>query len=219
MTDERYIYNQDIREKKIIGYGAKHKKNGSKSKKCSLPSDFLTRKEKAKLNGECKSWDMKKFYTWDEFKQMPDDIALHYINGLVNRYGIGLRTIESEVFNLSANVLRNYMIRKDLFKFINKGSTGSAGVKAKKRLLSDMEKSSKNEESVVEEMSSKESIVEEMPDDEKVNEPYESSLNKADIQCVSMDLNGFDDGIWNYFKEYFKDQNIIVHISIQTKES
>ena len=50
MKDAEYVFRKDIQDKKSIGRGAFHKKTGSKSKKCTLPSDYLSGKEKKALN-------------------------------------------------------------------------------------------------------------------------------------------------------------------------
>lgn len=138
MTDLQYVYQSDIREKKSIGRGAFHKKCGSKSKKCTLPSDYLTRKEKAKLNSECKTYDMRKFYTYEEFKRFPDDIRLQYVNSLINRYNIGLGTIAERVFHVSNAALRKNLEKSNLLNFVNKSSKGSAVTKGTNQLLVDM---------------------------------------------------------------------------------
>lgn len=45
MNDIEFILKEDIKKKKQAGSGYRYKKNGSKSKKCSLPSDNLSKKE------------------------------------------------------------------------------------------------------------------------------------------------------------------------------
>lgn len=45
MNDIEFILKEDIKEKKKAGSGYRYKKNGSKSKKCTLPSDNLSKKE------------------------------------------------------------------------------------------------------------------------------------------------------------------------------
>ena len=49
MNDVEFILKEDIKEKKQAGRGYYHKKNGSKSKKCRLPSDSLSKKEIEKI--------------------------------------------------------------------------------------------------------------------------------------------------------------------------
>ena len=52
MTDEEYLFRQTERETKRTARGAAAKKCGSKSKKCSLPSDYLSAKQRKGLNGK-----------------------------------------------------------------------------------------------------------------------------------------------------------------------
>lgn len=88
MTDEQFVYNQDIKERKSMRTGAFHKKNGSKSKKCSMPSDYLTRKEKKKLNSECVSVSMDKPMTnFNQFRSLSISTQQQYLQNLVNKYG------------------------------------------------------------------------------------------------------------------------------------
>lgn len=88
MTDERYIFNQDVAERSKMKTGAFHKKNGSKSKKCTLPSDHLTAGQKKKLNGECKSINLSKPITnFREFRSYPYSMQQEYIQNLITNYG------------------------------------------------------------------------------------------------------------------------------------
>lgn len=50
MNDYQYTFVQDSREKKNIAHSAAKKVNGSKSKKCTLPGDYLTTAQKKKLS-------------------------------------------------------------------------------------------------------------------------------------------------------------------------
>ena len=88
MTDERYVFNQDVAERSKMKTGAFHKKNGSKSKKCTLPSDHLTEAQKKKLSGPCFTINMNEpFHDWKKFKSLPQSMQAAYINGLVENYG------------------------------------------------------------------------------------------------------------------------------------
>lgn len=116
MTDERYVFVQDLKEKKGIARSAAHKKNGCKSRKCTLPSDFLTKKEREKMNGEVKSWNMNKFYSWEEFKQMPVDIQEAYISTLVQKYKIGLATIANKVFGITPSYVYRVIVKAGFYK-------------------------------------------------------------------------------------------------------
>mgnify|MGYP006988867829 CR=1 FL=1 len=82
MTDAEYVFKKTDAERKSMGHGARAKKCGSKSKKCSLPSDNLTASEIKKMNGECKSYDLAKPMRWDVFRALPHDLQSEYIRKL-----------------------------------------------------------------------------------------------------------------------------------------
>lgn len=101
MTDAEFVFKEDIRERKQMKSGAMHKKNGSKSKKCTLPSDYLTTKKKKKLNGPVTTINMSKPYNdWKEFLGFPKDLQAEYINGLIKNYGARCRDI-ADMFHMS----------------------------------------------------------------------------------------------------------------------
>lgn len=82
MTNEAYTMVETIKERKSMLSGARHKKGGSKSKKCTLPSDTLTKREKEKMNGEMKVYNLKYPVTYSEFMDMPQDIKEEYIRSM-----------------------------------------------------------------------------------------------------------------------------------------
>lgn len=140
MSDEEFVYWQDIKEKKQAGRGAFHKKCGSKSKKCNFPSDYMTKKEKMAMNGPVMSYDPNKFYEWTEFKQLPMEYQIKYVNSLLNRYNCGLKAIAEVVFHRNGPGLYNYFKRKGQQQYLN--STGTKGGHAtdagRKRLEADV---------------------------------------------------------------------------------
>lgn len=73
MKDEEFVFNQTVKERNKERTGARHKKNGSKSKKCTLPSDYMTKKEKEKMNGPITTYKIKGL-TKIEFRSYPVDI-------------------------------------------------------------------------------------------------------------------------------------------------
>lgn len=113
LSDEEYLFRQDITEKKKTATGAYHKVKGSKSKKCNFPSDYLTKKEKLKMNSEVKSWNLNEFYTWNDFKQMPKDIQVEYLQNLTNKYKVGQSAIETSLFQIAKGTL-GYHLQKHL---------------------------------------------------------------------------------------------------------
>ena len=80
MTD----FDFDCKEKKIIARGAYHKKNGSKSKGCSLPHDGENPK---KLNGPVKTVTLDRPMEWKEFRAMAGDQQRMYLERCMDLYG------------------------------------------------------------------------------------------------------------------------------------
>lgn len=87
MRDEEYVYYQDVREKKVTGYSArKQRSHCGKGGRVKLPSDYLTKKELKNMSGECKSYRLNEPMGFEEFKAMPDDIKIIYINAIREKY-------------------------------------------------------------------------------------------------------------------------------------
>lgn len=82
MTD----FDYDVMQKKRTATGAFHRKGGSKSKKCSLPSDNLTEAQRRKLNGPVTSVKLDQPMKWDEFKALSDDLKREYLKSLMETY-------------------------------------------------------------------------------------------------------------------------------------
>lgn len=218
MTDTEYVYRQDIQEKKATGRGIFHKKNGSKSKKCTLPSDYLSRKEKKMLNGECKIWDMKKFYSYEEFKQMPDDIQLQYCNSIINRYNVGLRTVGEVVFGKAAGVLYTYMRKKGLVKYVNKAPSGVVAAKGRARLIADITKTNPGE--IKEIMSTEEPPKQDDISEVHVLDPQPEVRIYGNCKSIQVTMNDWDSDILDFLKDRFdaSAKNIEITITVTTKE-
>lgn len=138
VTDEEYLFKQTEIERKKLGYGDKHKKRQG-GRYVRLPSDNLTKKEREAMNGDVKTWKEKPYYTWDEFRALPDDVALKWVNSLINRYACGMGVISQCVLGKGQMDLHHYMLKKGLREYVNKGGTGVVAARGKARLLEDIE--------------------------------------------------------------------------------
>lgn len=108
MTDEAYVFNETNRERAITRRSASHKRNGSKSKKCTLEVDKMSNKQIEKQHGPVNAWNLNDLYSYSEFHQMPFDIQIEYVQHLMDKYSIGLSAISSKLFNHSSNSLHRY---------------------------------------------------------------------------------------------------------------
>lgn len=89
MTDEKFAFIEDLRDKKKTATGAHHRRTHcGKGGAVRLPSDFKTAKELRAMNGEVKSYKLNDPMSWAEFKAMPDDIKVAYITALRKKYNV-----------------------------------------------------------------------------------------------------------------------------------
>ena len=80
-------FDYDALQKKRIAAGARHMKRGSRSKRCSLPSDNLTPAQLKRRNGPVSTYKLDAPMGWDDFKVMPADLQKKYLTNLVETYG------------------------------------------------------------------------------------------------------------------------------------
>lgn len=81
-------FDSEVRERKRLVSSARHKKNGSKSKRCSLPSDHLTERQWKARCGEIMEYKLSSPVPWAEFKRYPRDIQEMYIQNIVEKYHV-----------------------------------------------------------------------------------------------------------------------------------
>lgn len=162
MTNEAYVFNETNRERAILKRSACHKKGGSKSKSCKLGVDKMSQKQIEAMHGPVESWKMTEFYTWDEFKSMPKDIQVEYLNYLVDTYHVSVGVIESSLFNLGGGCVYKYLKRNKLSSNVHhsgmRGRSALSYVDAFRKAVNDA-KEPKAEEDVVETEASSDDIV------------------------------------------------------------
>lgn len=125
MTDAQYLFVSDSREKKSVARSAVHRKGGRKSKKCTLPSDYLTEKQRKELNGAVDSYSLNYFYTWAQFKALPDDIQVEWINHMSKKYDCGYTAIAKLVLNKPYTTFHYYLARKGILDQIVRRERGA----------------------------------------------------------------------------------------------
>lgn len=109
MTDERFAFIQDVRERKITAQSARHKRaHCGKGGAVKFPSDYLSQKKLRALSGEVKSYRLNDPMNWAEFKAMPDDIKADYIRALRERFNVSDSHI-ADMFGCHKVTLCNYL--------------------------------------------------------------------------------------------------------------
>lgn len=105
-------FDYDCYQKKIISRSAS--KRVGQRKGCRLPSDNLTKAQKAKLSGEVVVVNLKQPITWEKYKALPKELAIEYYNNLVTEYKVGEGKIAHDLFGISKTSLMGYNRRHDL---------------------------------------------------------------------------------------------------------
>lgn len=87
MTDEEYIFRTECAEKKRVARGSFNRlSHAGKGGRVKMPSDYMTKKERDKMNGEVQSYNLNRPMKWAQFKQMPDDIKREYIKSIMEKF-------------------------------------------------------------------------------------------------------------------------------------
>lgn len=114
MTDEEFVFYKDVSDKKRIARGANNRKGSKGTKKCTMPSDYLTKKEKLAMNGEVKTLELNKFYTYEEFKHMTKNMQIEWLAHMCEKYKIGANIIAADIFGINYSTMMNYFHVHDI---------------------------------------------------------------------------------------------------------
>lgn len=88
-------FDYEVKQRKALARNAIHRKSGSKSKKCSLPSDHMTKAEWKRRNGKVESYSLNKPMTYAEWKSLPDDLEREYYDTLREKYNVNKSAFQS----------------------------------------------------------------------------------------------------------------------------
>ena len=113
MTDEKYTFITDVAEKKRIARGAFNKRtHNGKGGKVRFPSDYLSNKERNKMNGKVREYRMNSPITYSEFKKYPDDLKKKYIQRLRDMFDVSDTDIAA-MMGVKAKTLNAALIKID----------------------------------------------------------------------------------------------------------
>lgn len=102
-------FDYDVLQRKRLARQAKYKKNGSKSRKCTLRQDHMTNAQLKKMNGEVIKFNMNKpIRSWSEFRGLSRESAREYISNLVGRYSVSIGDL-ARMFGVSYNTVKKYL--------------------------------------------------------------------------------------------------------------
>lgn len=120
------MFDQEVLNKKRLVNSARHKKNGSKSRMCSLPSDRLTEKQIKERHGEIVSYSFSKPINWENFKKLSvctqQEYLLHLnkefgatMSDFASLLGITIATLRRHIntYNINVEFGRGFRMHKD----------------------------------------------------------------------------------------------------------
>jgi len=99
-------FHQDVRERRGLARNAKYKKNGSKSKRCTLPSDYLTPGQIKKLSKDVVTVNFNYPVRYETFKKMSNQLKAEYIDYLCDRYNVTLTRI-AQMMGCTNNTMKS----------------------------------------------------------------------------------------------------------------
>jgi len=101
-------FTYDCVVKKRIACGDRHRKRGSKSKRCTLGSDYMSEAQWRKKNGVCKSMNLDKPIDWKTFQEWPADISREYIQRMTDIFHCNMTEL-ADFFGISTATLRRQL--------------------------------------------------------------------------------------------------------------
>lgn len=116
MTDEKYLFKETEKERKRLARGAYNKRTGARKKGYKTPSDYLTRKERKKLDGKPTTYNLAavtKSERWEAFMKMPPDVRTLFEQNLIDNHGARLVDI-ADYLGTTVGNLRNHNWRYKL---------------------------------------------------------------------------------------------------------
>ena len=108
MNDAEYIFHETSKSAKRLARSAFSKKGGSRSKRCSLPSDKLTPKQLRERNGKVMSYNLNKPMDWKTFQSLDDETQRQYLYKLANFKHARCKDV-AEMFGLNRNYFNQWV--------------------------------------------------------------------------------------------------------------
>ena len=192
MPDEQYVMISDSIEKKKIAHSSHNRKTHcGKGGRVKFPSDYLSKKELKAMNGDVKSYNLKRPMTWEEFRSMPQDLQIMYIKKLRNEFGV-----PDIVLSKSMGVCKSSFSKamKDLKLSLGKnaGATGRQWLSSEKSSKFSEYWNKFNNEKTVEEDSAEDEaeVVEETDISEEKSNDYttDNIIDVSEMDCGADDL-------------------------------
>ena len=163
MTEEVYAFNKTQAERSVLAKQMHYKKNGAGTAK--LGKKPISNKEIASKHGPCYKYEFNRFLTFSEFKNMPKDLQVKYVNKLEDKYDIGIKQISIILFGIGEEGLRSHLRINNILKDCNPDKKrGKTGEQQFKDDIAEQKRRQKFGEKIIPVFNEDTSIVEAVPD-------------------------------------------------------
>lgn len=163
MTEEVYAFNKTQAERSVLAKQMHYKKNGAGTAK--LGNKPISNKEIASKHGPCYKYDFNRFLSFTEFKNMPKDLQVEYVNKLEDKYDIGIKHISIILFGIGEEGLRSHLRINNILKDCNPDKKrGKTGEQQFKDDIAEQKRRQKVGEEIVPVFNEDTNIVEAVPD-------------------------------------------------------
>ena len=137
MREAAIVLKETNKERSNLKNSAFHKKNGSAVSK--LGNKRMTWQEIKSKHGPVKTYrDLDSFMTYDEFKLLPPDLKVEYVNSLCDKYKIRVSHISEFLFNMDEKGLMAYLKIFDLYDKCMQGKTRDVTPEAIQKFRDDI---------------------------------------------------------------------------------
>lgn len=137
MTEAASVFKETNKERSNLKNSAFHKKNGSAVSK--LGNKRMTWQEINSKHGPVETYrDLDSFMTYDEFKLLPPDLKVEYVNSLCDKYKIRVSHISEFLFNMDEKGLMAYLKIFDLYDKCMQGKTRDVTPEAIQKFRDDI---------------------------------------------------------------------------------
>jgi len=76
------VFDEDVRERRALVSSARKRIGGSRSRRCSLPSDGLSAAQRGRLNGPVRTYALGRPMSWEQFSRNPVSILFIWEGGI-----------------------------------------------------------------------------------------------------------------------------------------
>ena len=100
-------FDYEVLQRKRLAQQSSHKKRGSKSKKCPMSTDHMTKRQWIERCGEIVTYQLGKPMSWEDFKRIPAGLQKEYLLDLIHKYHTTASDL-AKMFGITSNTVTKF---------------------------------------------------------------------------------------------------------------